>query len=177
MKVNLGKFYKSGSRKENVQVERFDTWNLDHTLALIILPCLVQLKETKHGVPNEFAEVGGEDYIDQLCFDFYSETHNTAFDMGVQRWDEVLDKMIWSFEQLIKDDFDKLYHHGKAEYDYLKIEDQYLNSVTGKMEDLFRMVDKNPDEHWYDSVGHQEHYNRIEEGLLLFGKYFRNLWD
>jgi hypothetical protein len=39
------------------------------------------------------------------------------------------------------------------------------------------MVDKNPDEHWYDHIGHQLHEARIQEGLELFGKYYRNLWD
>jgi hypothetical protein len=39
------------------------------------------------------------------------------------------------------------------------------------------MVDKNPDAHWYDSEGHTLHEDRIQEGLDLFGKYFRALWD
>jgi hypothetical protein len=39
------------------------------------------------------------------------------------------------------------------------------------------MVDKNPKEHWYDHIGSQEHEKRIQEGLELFGKHFRDLWD
>ena len=58
MKVNIGKFYNpSNRRKINVQIDRYDTWSLDHTLALIILPALIQLKETKQSVPHEFADV------------------------------------------------------------------------------------------------------------------------
>jgi hypothetical protein len=34
-----------------VRIDRWDTWSMDHTLAPIILPMLVQLKETKHGAP------------------------------------------------------------------------------------------------------------------------------
>jgi hypothetical protein len=45
------------------------------------------------------------------------------------------------------------------------------------MEPLYRMVDKNPNEHWYDSLGHDLHNERIQEGLELFGKHFRDLWD
>jgi hypothetical protein len=39
------------------------------------------------------------------------------------------------------------------------------------------MVDENPGEHWYDIVGHQLHEERIQEGLELFGKHLRDLWD
>jgi hypothetical protein len=52
-----------------------------------------------------------------------------------------------------------------------------LNPSTGKMEIMHRMVDTNPDEHWYDFVGHRLHDDRIQEGQYKFGKYFRNLWD
>jgi hypothetical protein len=45
------------------------------------------------------------------------------------------------------------------------------------VEDKFQMVDKNPTEHWYDGVGHLKHEERIKEGLDLFGKYYRSLWD
>jgi hypothetical protein len=34
-----------------VRIDRWDTWSMDDTLAPIILPMLVQLKETKHGAP------------------------------------------------------------------------------------------------------------------------------
>jgi hypothetical protein len=39
------------------------------------------------------------------------------------------------------------------------------------------MVDKNPGAHWYDAEGHLLHEERIQEGLELFGKYYRSLWD
>ena len=100
MKVNLKKFPSKGERKLQVNIEKFDTWSLDHSLALIILPALVQLKLTKHGIPNDFAEVGGEDWTSQQSFDFYTESHNEAFDEGCKRWEEVLDKMILSFQKI-----------------------------------------------------------------------------
>lgn len=178
MKVNISKYRKGSSdRKVSINIENFDTWNLDHTLALIILPALIQLKATKHGVPHDFAVVGGEDYEAQDSFDFYKETVNESFDEKNKEWDEVLDKMIWSFQQLALEDYDEKYHHGKAEYDFVKSNKQFANPITGKMEDTFQMVDKNPKEHWYDHVGHKLHDDRIQEGLELFGKYYRNLWD
>lgn len=178
MKANIGKFYKSNhDRRINVKIEGFDTWSLDHTLAFIILPALLQLKETKQGVPSEFGDVGGDNSSNQYCFDFYSESHNDAFEQKVKQWDEVLDKMIWSFEQLVSDNYDDKYHHGKAEYDFVQGDKTYSNPVTGKQENLYHMVDKNPGKHWYDHVGHMLHEERIQEGLDLFGKYYRALWD
>lgn len=177
MKVKMSRFFKNSDRKIDIQIDPYDTWNLDHTLAMIILPALIQLKEVKQGVPSEFADVGGEDYREQLCFDFYHETHDESFEEGVKRWNEVLDKMIWAFQQLVTEDYDALYHHGKAEYDYVKSDKQYPNPVTGKMENTYQMVDKNPNDHWYDHVGHMLHEERIQEGLELFGKYYRALWD
>lgn len=179
MKINIGKFPKkaSGTRKIKVEIEPHDTWNLDSTLALIIYPALLQLKATKHGVPSEFADVGGGDWNTQESFDFYNETYDDAWKEGIERWDETLDKMIWSFEQLLKSDYDDQYHHGDAKYDWVKTDKTYPNPITGKVEETYQMVDKNPDEHWYDSVGHLKHEERIQEGLELFGKYYRNLWD
>jgi hypothetical protein len=39
------------------------------------------------------------------------------------------------------------------------------------------MIDTNPEEHWFDAEGLQLHEDRIQEGLNLFAKYFRALWD
>lgn len=178
MKVNIGKYHSmSSNRRVNINIEKFDTWNLDHTLALIILPGLIQLKASKHGVPHEFSDVGGEDYVQQDSFDFYKESYNDAFDAKIKEWDAILDKMIWSFQQLALEDYDDQYHHGEAKYDFVKTVKQYPNPVTGKLEDAYEMVDQNPGEHWYDYVGHQLHEERIQEGLDLFGKYYRSLWD
>ena len=178
MKVNLGKFpKKANNRKVNVTIDGYDTWNLDHTLALIIYPALIQLKNTKHGIPHDFADVGGENHNSQQSFEFYEETVNECFELGVKRWEETLDKMIWSFEQLVKGDYDEKYHHGKAEFDWKKTDKTFPNPLTGKVEATYQMVDKNPEKHWYDAEGHQLHEERIQEGLELFAKYYRNLWD
>lgn len=179
MKVKIGKYLKgSSSRRVNVEIDNYDTYSMDHTISLIILPMLIQLKETKHGVPNEIVrDTGGEEYSEQLSFDFYYDTHKEAFDIACERWNEILDKMIWSFQQLALEDYDNLYHHGNTEYDWVKCDETHLNSITGKIEELYQMVDRNPNAHWYDHVGHQLHEERIQEGLDLFAKYFRNLWD
>jgi hypothetical protein len=179
MKIKINKWPKAAnSQKVDIQIDSWDTWNMDGTLAQIIYPMLLQLRATKHGLPGEFVnDVGGEDYATQDSFDFYKETHKESWDIAAQRWDEVLDKMIWSFGQIAYEDYDDKYHHGKGEYDWVETDKLYPNPITGKPEPTYQMVDKNPEEHWYDHVGHKLHEDRIQEGLELFGKYFRNLWD
>lgn len=177
MKVKLGKYNKSSDRRVDIEIEKFDTYSLDHTLALIILPALLQLKATKMGVPSEFADELGADYNHQQSFDFAKEDHNWAFDEKVKQWDVILDKMIWSFQQIVFDDWEQQYYHGKTEYDWVKTDQKFTNPLNGKVEDTFQMVDKNPTEHWTDYEGMRKHEERIQEGLELFGKYYRNLWD
>jgi len=169
MKVKIGKFPKgSVDRRIDIEIDRYDTWNLDHTLALIILPALIQLKQQKHGVPNDIvSDVGGEDWSSQQCFDFYSDTHAESFDIACKKWDEILDKMIWSFQQIALGDYNDKYHHGEIKIGWTKEDSLGLST----------MIDENPDEHWYDHVGHMMHEDRIQEGLELFGKYYRSLWD
>ncbi len=180
MKVNLGR-YPSGATKRRVSVEidNFDSWGLDHTLALIILPALIQLKHTKHGVPSSFIKDEVEDYHVQRVFDFMLEDKDQVFEKECERWEEALDKMIWSFQQLsIDDDYDSKYHHGKMDVGWEKLSgNTFPNPITGVQEPLYTMVDKNPDEHWYDHVGLTLHNERIQEGLDLFGKHLRDLWD
>jgi hypothetical protein len=157
--------------KQVVKIDKWDTWNMDTTLAYIVVPMLKQLKETKHGIPCDFAEVGGEDWEAQQCFDFYSEDTNKLFnEKAVARWDEVMDKMIWSFEQIITD---------------CTSEDVYWEPYWEDM-DPSEEIDENS---VYNQIGIEhprkkinrekmEEYNRrMSEGFELFGKYYRNLWD
>jgi hypothetical protein len=48
---------------------------------------------------------------------------------------------------------------------------------TGVADKSYEMKDLNPDQHWLDIAGLELHEERIQEGLNLFGKYFRSLWD
>lgn len=179
MKVRIGRYPKGGTdRRVSVEIDKYDTWGLDHTLAMIILPALIQLKHTKHGVPSEFTDRIGGDFDRNLVFDFIKEDEDKVFDQLCDKWDEILDKMIWSFLQLsIENDYDSQYHHGKLDFDWIESDHVYTNPITGKSEKTYEMRDKNPGGHWYDHVGHMLHEKRIQEGLDLFGKYFRNLWD
>jgi hypothetical protein len=104
MKVDIGPYKpfstssnKSNRRKIKVHVDRYDTFSLDHTLALVILPCLIQLKKSQQGIP-----VIKETEVDpnQESFDFGDDLESMQYEKNTQTWNEIIDKMIWSFQQL-----------------------------------------------------------------------------
>jgi len=82
-----------------VKIDRWDTWDMRSTLALIALPMLKQLKATKHGIPADFIhDKNGNEEI--------------PFEVGEQKWNEALDAMIWSFETELEDDADGKFFNG-----------------------------------------------------------------
>ena len=52
MKVYIGRYPKDHTKERKVRVEinDYDTWNLDHTLAQVIYPALVKFKEDNHHI-------------------------------------------------------------------------------------------------------------------------------
>ena len=83
-----------------------ETWNLDETIARFILPRLRHLRENTHGYPHDLTE---------------------------EMWDDIMGKMVKSFEL-------SLLEHGEDGYEEFDQEE-------------------------------------MQEGLDLFAKHFRNLWD
>lgn len=123
-------------RKIEVHIDPYDTWSMDHTLALIIHPMLLQLKEKNHGYfssdPEDAPHIGqdpGTDFTDDT--------------KALDRYNFIMDEMIWTFEQLNNDE---------GEFSFYK------------------------DGEW-DMEGRKKYEERIQNGLRLFGKYFRGLWD
>jgi hypothetical protein len=101
MKVDLGPYKSKGDRRKiKVHVDRYDTVSLDHTLALIILPCLIQLKNTQQGMPV-IKEVDVDP--NQESFDFDDDLESMQYEKNTMIWNEIMDKMIWSFQQLTVD--------------------------------------------------------------------------
>lgn len=139
-------------RKQRVKIEihDHDIWSADYTLSLIIVPILEKLKDLKHGAPftdiedvPEELKPTGDDPVDM--------TDNTHF----QRWDWILDEMVWSFKQIRDDNYTEK---------YLKFEDDPNDPLSFKPS-------------YEDREGLERHEQRINNGLRLFGKYFRHLWS
>lgn len=168
MKVTIGPYKDDDNpRKEEIVIHDYDTWNMDHTLALIILPMLKQLKETKHGAPN----VDSEDVPLELAMPhgWYEEKYNVDGETDLnffKRWDYVMDEMIWAFEQILDDDSEQQFYSGESDIYWEKLENGFSEMKRGPY-DTFQV----------DREGLEKHNRRIEKGLTLFGKYYRSLWD
>jgi len=128
MKVKIGKFPNhyfwhnwlyswfgySPSQSIKVEIDKWDTWSMDHTLSHIILPMLIQLKATQHGHPANLTEKG---------------------------WDDILDEMIWAFEQKCRDDW-------MRDYDYNKWDSDGATAHQKRMTNGFKLFGKYYENLW-----------------------------
>ena len=159
MKVNIGKYPSTKSkkpRKVEIKIDDWDTWNADHTLALIAAPLLTQLKESKKGspfvedsdVPEELrssnSELNPDDHLD-------SNFH--------KRWDWVLDEMIYAMSE-VANQFpgeDKFYDH--SEFNEEDSIEKQIKAIK------------------VDREGLEQYNERVKNGCRLFGVYFMGLWS
>lgn len=87
-----------------VKIDPWDTWSMDHTLAHIVLPMLVQLKQTKHGAPSVDQEDVPENLrAGRLEVEQY-EKDGTTDELFFRRWDWILDEMIYAFNTKVDDE-------------------------------------------------------------------------
>ena len=159
MKVELGSYpsyTKTGSkstRKVSIKIDKWDSWNADHTLALIIHPVLVQLKKDTHGYPG----VEG---------------------MTAKKWNVILEKMIFAFNELKKDDWMDQFYSGESD---VLIEYCDKNAKKVAKDDPkcvgSTMKKGSKDTTKFDKRGYAAQYKKIVEGTMLFGKYYQHLWD
>lgn len=117
MYVRLGRYAKEDEenfvRDEDIVIHPYDTWSMDYTLALLIVPLLKQLKETKHGAPDvDCIDVPMRLQPKQMDVVRYREEGITD-DNFFKRWDYVIDEMIWAFEQIVDEDNENQFWNGK----------------------------------------------------------------
>jgi hypothetical protein len=156
-------------RNVKIRIDRYDTWGMDSTLAMIILPMLKQLKATKHGSP--LVEDGDVPEHLRSTAAPAKENEWDIDDNHHKRWDWVMDQMIWSFEQLQPEaDWEEQFHSGVS--DWVTVEEEH--EKHGK---VYRMVHGPNHTSKFDVEGYNEYNKRIDDGLKLFGKYYRGLWD
>ena len=139
-----------------VKIDYWDTWSMDSTLSNIILPMLKQLQATKHGAPF----VDDEDVPEDLRSTVVPKVEEWDTDSNhFLRWDWVLSEMIFAFEHLVDDSWEDQFWTG--DYDAAKEVGDSGWQGTRK----------------WDREGQKAVELRINNGLTLFGKYYRNLWD
>lgn len=151
----LAWIYDRQHRKLKVRVHDYDLWSADSTLAMVILPVLKEFRKMKKfGVPscNDTAIITYEDETE--------EEH----DKRIEEWNQTIDKMIWSFEQLVDENNEDQFWIVPPDYEGCKTSSDLID----RMNDRKNVFD-------YEAL--VKHNEKIQEGLDLFGKNFRNLWD
>ena len=151
-------------RQIYVRIDKWDTWGMDHTLAQIITPMLLQLKASKHGAPNT-ADVD----VPKHLWSTNAEPKENEYDTDSNhflRWDWILDEMIFAFECKLDDSWEDKFQSGEIDMQWKKLEGGMSLMIDGP-NNTFKCD--------YDGMKVVE--NRIQNGFRLFGKYYQNLWD
>jgi hypothetical protein len=134
-----------------------DTWSLDWYLSGWMPAALRHLKEHKHGVPSIMFEK--ED-----C-----DEDGNASDEGMKRasarWDAIMDKMIAAFEANRR--MDETYEDELGEY--------HITRPQGVSHEAWKKLKDERHEKQMLLIKRDQLIQ--EEGLILFAKYFSNLWD
>jgi len=122
----------SPKQRTSIKIHKYDTWSMDHTLAPIILPMLVQLRATKHGAPMvDMKDVPKELRATKKQLDAYGKKGDVD-PKHFDRWDWIMDEMIWAFEQKCRDDW-------MEDYDYNKWDHEGAKAHQDRMSNGFRL--------------------------------------
>lgn len=153
-------------RKIYVHIDRWDTWSMDITLGYIIRPMLLQLKERKQGAPF----VDDEDVPEHLRSTNAPPKENEwdTDDNHFNRWDYVLDEMIFAFESIeggANQDWEDQFTTGEYDYHFKKQDDDTSLMVQGPNHTAKT-----------DWDGQKVYAKRVSNGFRLFGKYYESLW-
>lgn len=152
-------------RTLHVHIDDYDVWGMDHTLALIVVPMLERLKEKKQGAPH----VDDEDVPKRLRSTSAPPLTEEEINTGspdsnhFHRWDWVLDEIIWCFNQILDEESEFQFSKDK---DPSKPSDEKGISFKESMDRIE-----------FDHDAYKAHHDRIQNGMCLFGKYLRGMWD
>ena len=139
MKVNIGpvpnwRFYHhwlynwfgyTPKQKTSVKIHNYDTWSMDHTLAPIIFPMLIQRKAEKHGAPQvDYEDVPIELRPSKKEINAYNKDGTTDKNFFV-RWDWIMDEMIYAFD--CKANKDDVFMRIKDRSEQVKEQDRISN--------------------------------------------------
>ena len=141
-------FIKSKYQKLVYGFEFRDCWNLYYAHSKWILPRLKHLRNNLNSTPTK---PDGET----------TETDPKAF--SIEEWQEILDKMIFAFEFVLKED-DYLMECYPKDYD--------CGFNVDKEGYLVRKDTRKPD---YTEFNKKQ--KRYQEGILLFAQFYNSLWD
>ena len=103
MKAHIGPWVNEGERDISIELDYYDTSNVDYTLAVIAAPLLCQLRSRS----NSYGIVDPDDVPTAIPTD---DKYGT-----MESWHWVMDEMIWAFTSMsAEDDADITERHKNA---------------------------------------------------------------
>ena len=132
MKVTIPKPI-PGEEHKKIEVDDWDIWNVDYTLASVIHPVLLKYRENLTGYPElwEDGMITSHNYDRQLHFDIFDE--KVERDYLIKKWKDTVDKMCRAFGMIVEKEtwedtwLDKSYHESKIrETEYYEAIDEGL---------------------------------------------------
>jgi hypothetical protein len=162
MKVQIGNFRDDGEQEISVKIDKWDTYSMDHTLANIIHPMLIQLRDTTNSAPF----IPFEDRPPHLIGSVPVRERGDIDEFHEQAWDWVLTEMVHAFESKLVEDWQRQFWSGESDWTVEESDTDFARMVHGPNHTLECDVD-----------GMQKYQDRISNGFRLFGKYYENLWD
>lgn len=189
MKVKIGKYktanvfrrlfnIREPEQQVFVQIDPWDTYNMDHTLAQIILPMLEQLREQKQGSPFVEYEDVPSHLRPTLSEEIEWKKTGTTDSKWHDRWDYVIDRMINSFQKWQDDEWEEKHFHGNPGMKRIPV-DKEGNDIENNSEQKpwgFRHEPEDSD-YKFDIESYKAEGEEIMEGFRLFGKYYPHLWS
>jgi hypothetical protein len=167
--------YDKRQRTVKIRIDKYDSWNADSTIALIAAPLLKQLKATNHGMPGGLVECPEFDLEKTRFYNEVMGRWSTPNSVSVEQdeadrkrceeiWGEIQDEMIFALEAINDDKGESQFYSadfGMVSGEKDKITNCTSCTFTGEV----------------DREGLAAYHKRVNNGLVLFGRYFQNLWD
>jgi len=140
-----------------------ESWDFKSALANWALPRLKHMKDNLHGYPSclipeeKWEEISaGKEIVD--------EGRNIREEHGMKEWNKILDKIIWSFENHDNEPMPTEPENYDSRCNMIKYDD-------GSTE--YEHLDDRP----WDWTECEAHDKKVQEGLDLFAKYYKDLWS
>ena len=158
-------FRKYGFNRK-IRIDDYDLWSADVTIGYVVHAVLVKLKEVKQGSPV----VDDVDVPEHLRDGDIIKNDPNAVSKTHEKWDWVLDEMIFAFEHI-----GPRAEAWEREYETGEFGKWTFEEIEGRPG--FKSVNIDMGTYVSDDKGKAKVRERIQNGLMLFAKYHGGLWD
>ena len=148
-----------------------ESWDFKSALASWALPRLKYMKDNLHGYPTclipeeKWEEISAGKEIENHGYigRDIDEGWNIREEYGMKEWNKILDKIIWSFENHDNEPMPTEPENYDSRCNMIKYDD-------GSTE--YEHLDDRP----WDWTECEAHDKKVQEGLDLFAKHYKDLW-